>query len=43
MSSLVVPDGPTVNYPDDIDIVEAKIKKGMFGSKELGSRLIQIQ
>jgi hypothetical protein len=35
MSSLVVPDGPTVTYPDDIEIVEAKIKGGFMGSKEL--------
>ena len=33
MTILFVPDGPTVNYPNDVEIVEAKIKKGFFDLK----------
>ena len=35
MGTVVVPDGPTITHDDDIEIVEAKVEKGSWGSKEL--------
>ena len=35
MGTVVVPDGPTITHDDDIEIVEAKVEKGSWGSKKL--------
>ena len=35
MGTVVVPDGPTITHDDDIQIVEAKVEKGSWGSKKL--------